>query len=413
MPFRFRCRQSGSRHVLQFKLRVSEPSTGRRWEEWVTGLLYADGEASRRWEEMKAEVRQMGIPKSSQTFEPVGFIPSLQMLVEVFPYDPKLRTLGPVVDGGVQRLEPSLLGRLGQGEWHVVERTIEPTRYRTELGAALRYTIRAHDTISARSEDLRCYLKVYRDDRGAETFRIMQSLYQGVRDGRRPYSVVEPISYLDELRTLAIDEAPGISLREVLLTDLDPSDELRLVARAVAAFNQDELPIKRRLSLADQLAEIKRASALVQWACPRVRDAARAISDAVTGGLDEGQPGPIHGDIKPEHLFISGGRVTFIDLDWAALADPLLDPAQLFAYIKGRMGLDSAPVARTEVGGATFLEEYFRLVPKSWKRRFPLHCAGALLDVAAGTFRRQESRWPEKIARVIKAAQDQISERWE
>ena len=410
VAFRFRCRQSGSRHVLQYTLRVAEPSTGRRWDQWVTGVLYADGEASRRWEEMKAEVPERRIPKSCLTFEPVGFIPSLQMLVEVYPYDRKLRTLGSVVGGAVQGIEPSLLGRLRPGEWRVEQRTIEPTRYRTEFGAALRYVIRARDAVSATSEEVRCYLKVYRNDRGAETFRILQSLSGSGPDGRRPYSTVKPIVYVDELRTLALEEAPGVSLTQILATNPDPSDELRLVARAVAAFNQDEFPIKRRYSLADQLVEVEKASALVQWACPQVREAVQKISDSVTGGLDEGGPAPIHGDLKPDHIFLSNGHVTFIDLDWAALADPLLDPAQLFAYITGRVGLDSTPMTHTKIAGATFVEEYFRFVPNSWRRRFSLHCAGALLEVAAGIFRRQESRWPEKITKVIEAAQHEISE---
>ena len=256
---------------------------------------------------------------------------------------------------------------------------------------------------------MRCYLKVYRNDRGAETFRILQSLSRSGPDGGHPYSTVKPIAYVDELRTLALEEAPGVSLTQILATNPDPSDELRLVARAVAAFNQDEFPIKRRYSLADRLVEVENASALVQWACPQVREAVQAISDAVTGGLDEGGPAPIHGDLKPDHIFLSGGRVTLIDLDWAASADPLLDPAQLFAYITGRVGLDSTPMTHTEVAGATFVEEYFRFVPNSWRRRFSLHCAGALLEVAAGIFRRQESRWPEKIIRVIEAAQHEIS----
>src|SRR5205807_9296402 len=238
VAFRFRCRKSGSRHVLQYTLRVADTSTGRRWDQWVTGVLYADGEASRRWEEMKAEVAERRIPKSCLTFEPVGFIPSLQMLVEVYPYDRKLRTLGSVVSGAVQGIEPSLLGRLRPGEWRVEQRTIEPTRYRTEFGAALRYAIRARDTVSARSEEVRCYLKVYRNDRGAETFRILQSLSESGPDGRRLYSTVKPIAYVDELSTLALEEAPGVSLTQILATNPDPSEELRLVACVVAAFKK-------------------------------------------------------------------------------------------------------------------------------------------------------------------------------
>src|SRR5881394_383881 len=41
IPFRFRCRQSTSRCVLQYTLRVVDPSSGRRSEQWVTGLVYA------------------------------------------------------------------------------------------------------------------------------------------------------------------------------------------------------------------------------------------------------------------------------------------------------------------------------------------------------------------------------------
>ena len=257
---------------------------------------------------------------------------------------------------------------------------------------------------------MRCYLKVYRKERGIEVSRILQTLSEIRQGGENQYAVVRPISYLSELRTLAIEEAPGISLTQVLLTEPDPSEELKQVARALAAFNQDELPLKRRHSLSDQLAEVERASALVKWTCPQLRDAVQRVYDAIIEGMDEGGPAPIHGDLKPDHLFLSGGRVTFIDLDWAALSDPLLDPAQLFAYIKGRVGLDSISPARTETAGATFVEEYFRLVPKSWKRRFPLHCAAAHLGVAAGIFRRQESSWPEKIAIAVSAAHHEITE---
>jgi hypothetical protein len=408
-PFRFRCRQSGSRHVLQYTLRVTEPSTGRSWNQWITCLLYADSETTQRLEEMKAQVDETAIPESSQTFDPVGFIPSMRMIVEVYPYDRKLRSLGRVAGGHLQDLDPLLLGRLGPGEWRVENRTVEPTRYRTEFAAAFRYVIRASDTISDRNESVRCYLKVYRNNHGAETYQVLQSLSDIVRGEQSQYSVVKPISYLSELRTLAIEEASGISLTRVLLTKPDPSDELKQVARALAAFNQDKLHLRRRHLLEDQLAELGRASALVKWACTQLGDAVEGIYDDVVQGMDEDGLAPSHGDLKPDHLFLSGERVTFIDLDWAALSDPLLDAAQLLAYIKGRVGLDSISPARTEAAGTTFIEEYFRLVPKSWKRRFPLHYAAALLEVAAGIFRHQEMSWPEKITEVISAAQHEIA----
>src|SRR5438045_8260910 len=55
VPFRFRCRQSTTRCVLQYTLRVVDPASGRRWEQWVTGVVYAGaGEAERMWRELRA-----------------------------------------------------------------------------------------------------------------------------------------------------------------------------------------------------------------------------------------------------------------------------------------------------------------------------------------------------------------------
>ena len=64
VPFRFRCRQSTSRCVLQYTLRVVDPSSGRRWEQWVTGLVYAAaGEAERLWRELRAADPRREIPE--------------------------------------------------------------------------------------------------------------------------------------------------------------------------------------------------------------------------------------------------------------------------------------------------------------------------------------------------------------
>src|SRR5256885_3990772 len=50
VPVRFRCRQSTSRCVLQYSLRVIDRATGAAFDRWVTGTLYArPGDAERLW----------------------------------------------------------------------------------------------------------------------------------------------------------------------------------------------------------------------------------------------------------------------------------------------------------------------------------------------------------------------------
>ena len=89
---------------------------------------------------------------------------------------------------------------------------MEPTRYRTELGAALKFTMQAREELTARSETLRCYLKVYRDQRGEETFQLLRSLSERAANGQDLYSVVRPITYLSSLRTRLIVAYTGLIL---------------------------------------------------------------------------------------------------------------------------------------------------------------------------------------------------------
>src|SRR2546429_5861240 len=233
MPFRFRCRQRKSRCVLEYTLSLADRRSGRRWQQMVTGVLYATaGEAERVWRELAAADPSRDVPPEWLSFEPVGFVPDLDMLVEVFPYDRKIHQLRRVMSGaGVLRdVEPLLLERLGGGgdgggggggSWEPEERAIEPLRYRTELGAALRYTLRARERATGRRATVRAYLKVYRDGRGEPTWHLLRRLAARAAPAD-PYAGVAPIAHLADRPTLALEEAPGAPPVELLLAGRDP-----------------------------------------------------------------------------------------------------------------------------------------------------------------------------------------------
>lgn len=409
-----RCRVSRIRYrenfrcILQYALRVAERTTGAERDLLVSGAMYAEtGKAERRWRKLLADDPVREMPESLLTFEPVSYIPELGMLVQVFPHDRRLPTLPVLAAGPPPEMEPLLLARLGPGNWLSGTWEAEPVRYREQLGAVLKYGVRAREAATGVQARASFYAKVYRDASGERTMRQIRALRSALGPGEGP-TIGAPVAYLDDLRTLVLEEAPGASLEEVLLRDLDITATVRRVARDLASFNQLDVVPERRHTLEDHVSSLERSGRLLGCACPPLGAEIDAVVSSVADGLREVPPRPTHRDLKPDHIFLDGDRTVFIDLDSFAGADPILDPALLLARLAAMPDLLPVPPARARAAARALAEEYFARVPYSWRETLHLHYAGALLEVAHGFFRRQEPGWPEKIANLVREAGDSL-----
>ncbi len=408
---RLRYRQD-SRRFLLYTLRLFEPDTGRERDVQVTGLIYAQKDkAEQAWRKLQATDPQQEIPDGWLTFEPVSFVPELGMLVQVFPYDRRLPALPLLVAGPPPELEPVLLGRFGPGDWRVEAWNVEPVRYREQGGAVLRYTAEARNAATGGRGERRFYAKVYRREKGEQTYQTLRALWSqaGAREG---FSVVRPLAYLSDLRALILEEAPGRPLEEILLGERETTGAVRRVARALAAFNQGDTPETTRPHLlADQVAVLERARRLLGWACPHLRVDVESIIEGVLAGLQEVPLRLTHRDLKPDHIFVDGERTIFIDLDSLAKADPVLDPAYLLARFAAMPALFPIPPERARSAAREFAEEYFSHVPGAWQDRLPFHYAGALLKISFGLFGRQAPDWPDKIETLLEEARSSLAGR--
>src|SRR5437879_2051520 len=93
-----------------------------------TSSIFTNQSTARRRQEVRAGDPRREIPERWLSFEPLEFIPELQMVLVVFPYDRRLPQLSRVMNGATRVLEPLLLARLGPGRWQATDATIEPTR---------------------------------------------------------------------------------------------------------------------------------------------------------------------------------------------------------------------------------------------------------------------------------------------
>src|SRR5215208_1103810 len=407
---RLRYRQDSCR-FLQYTLRLVEPDTGRQRDVQVTGLLYAEkNRAEQVWRKLKATDPRREIPEAWLTFEPVSFVPELDMLVQVFPYDHRLPTLPLLAAGPPPELEPVLVGRFGPGEWRVQAWNVQPVRYR-EQGAVLRYTAKARNAATGGRIERRFYAKVYRHEKGEQTYQALRALWSQA-SAREGFTVARPLAYLSDLRALILEEAAGTPLDEILLRDGDTTEAVRRVAQALAAFNQGDAPATTQPHLlADEVAVLEKARRVLGWACPHLRLEVESIIEGVFAGLEEVPLRPTHQDLKADHIFLDDDRTIFIDIDSFAKADPVLDPAHLLARLAAMPALFPVPRQRARAAAWEFAEEYFAHVPRTWQDRLPLLYAGTLLEVAHGFFRRQAPDWPGRIAGLLEEARASLAGR--
>jgi hypothetical protein len=409
---RIRYRQD-SRRILLYTLRLVEADTGHEREVQVTGLLYAEkNKAEQAWRKLQATDPRQEIPNGWLTFEPVSFVPELDMLVQVFPYDRRLPTLPLLLSGPPPELESLLLGRFEPGDWRVEAWKIEPVRYREQGGAVLRYTAKARNAATGGRSEKSFYAKVYRHEKGEQTYQTLRTLWKQASANGEGFTVARPLAYLSDLRAIILEGAPGTPLDEILLGERDTTGAVRRVARALAAFNQGDAPATtRRHLLADQVAVLERARRLLWWACPHLRLEVESIIEGVLAGLQEVPLGPTHRDLKPDHIFVDGDRTIFIDLNTLAKSDPVLDPAYLLARLRAMPALFPIPPQRARAAAWEFAEEYFAHVPGGWQDRLPFHYAGALLKISFGLFGRQVPDWPDRIATLLEEARASLAGR--
>lgn len=396
------------RCTVQYALRLIDTPTGRRRDLWVGGMIYPRDRALHASKKLWAA--DLGPPPSEgwRTFEPARYLAKLGMLVHVFPFDRRLPMLARVMEEPALVLEAALVADSGPGDRQVETCQIEPVRYRAGLGAALRCTGRIRDRATGGREARRFFVKLYRDDGSEQTYRTLQALTDQNASGVMGITLPRPVAYVASLGALVEEEIAGESLARRLSDGLDATDAVRGVARALASFHQAGLSLPRTHTVADEIASVRRAARVLDWACPDSRPEIQRIVDAAAD-LGDVEPRPAHLDLKAEHVLLTDGGLALLDLGACAAADPVLDPALFAARLVATPFQHPRARHAAHAAARAFIEEYFARVPSDWRHRLPVLYAWAALKAAASIFNRQEPDWPEKVAAMLGQARQAVT----
>jgi aminoglycoside phosphotransferase (APT) family kinase protein len=405
-------RQASTRCLVQYTIQFREREAGPLRSQVVTGVTYDEGRATR----ILARARRSGlrvIKTADMALFAVAYVPELNMLLQVFPYDFRLPALAQLMQKQPAEATAAVTAEMGPGDWQLESWEAESLRYRVDMRAMVRLDVRAREVESDQEAHKRVYAKIYREpEDGARAYELQRALWEQTSADGTSFVVARPIAWLAGLRTMLLDEAPGTRFLDILRGPDEALIAARRVARATAALHQlplDESRIARERPPRDEIARLKATTERLQVDFPELDQAVIDVSREIAGGIEDGPPAPTHFDLKPAHILLDDERVAMLDFDKLVIADPMVDVAGLLTHIGKERGHSERRQMRTEAIARAFVEEYFSHVPAAWYDRLPAFYALTLLVEAArtGSSLRGRAERPDsakRMAALIRAA---------
>ncbi len=406
---RFRYRK-GDRIIVQYQLTLYDQLTKHSKNLWVSGISRNKLKpVLKRYKRIISSGEWWNSCLSSLVFEPVLYLPDLKLLLQLYPQDYHLPTLPLLLNGHLKMCEMLILSQLGQ-DWQIMESKLELIRYRPLQAATFRCAYEAKPLHKKEQFKKNFYFKLFKGDEGRSAFEDLFQFKAVFPLREKGIHVLNALSYSSQLKTLILEEAPGIPLRAFILNGLSIQYPLAKTAEALAEFHLSSCSFLKKQSRKERFHPLEKAIRFIQDVCPEHHEKLHQILFEIQARLEEVTLCPTHLDLKPEHIFIDGLRVTFIDLDAAAMSDPVYDIASLIARIAFLSESGQIPQTITHRAVRVLKTRYFSQVPRSWKERLiPNYCC-ASLKIACYLLQHQEAEAKTRVALILNKCVQQLSQ---
>ena len=393
---RFRYKR-GERAIFVYELRLRDPDAGPDRRHLVTGRLYKGKKAKRVFRRLAAQVAEgHESPATGPVASPYYYLKDLGMLVEAFPADRHLTTLAETVRPAPQEVA-NALNKSNPPTWICDRADIDVVRYRPGIAATLAITVRQD---GAGAPGKRAFLKVYRTPAAAETaHESWRRLGDAARRSSGAFTVARPLAHLHELGAIIFPAAEGDDLVQWLESRRDIGAAARRAGRALTALHNCNVGAPNRVTLDSLSEQAARDVEILEATLPALHTDAAAIVRLAGGVQDDGPSCVVHGDLKADHVFLAGDKVSFIDLDSAAIANPAFDWATLIARLEALPDGLREPARRLQ---GLLLRQFVAPAGNDWV--FSAYFALALLEAAVSAVRRLKPGWRETVTRLVRLA---------
>ncbi len=354
----------GQNCMIYYKVYLRNNITQQQDYQLVCARFYPQGDSASSFEKAKKETLV-----KPDIGEPIVHVAELEMILWTFPNDRKLEHVTKLMDDTFLREEllPSVIAaHMGQ-EWKITELNHELVHHAPEHTCTVRAHLKLRNT-QGKAQTLTLYGKTYYNNDGAESYRLMQLLWNGQARKHGLLNTAKPLSYHPEYKMLWQQGLSGLPLITLDLKSPDFTKSLKQVARSVATLHQTPLHCNRKVTQGDLQKKLGEVTTLVTRVKP---EAANKLEEITNELLEQGkhlgkQPkATLHGDLHLQNFLIDNGTISLIDLDNLCQGSPWQDMGSFIAGLYYRGLIESVPVATIEALSKTFCDAY--ALASSWK----------------------------------------------
>lgn len=367
---------------------------------WLVGYQYANKEKFRaranRLEKMGATCNP------ADGLRPFVVIEEAGLLLQRFPFDRRLPTLAPFYFNIDQVITDRLAELLGSDDWKLECLDTRLARWRVGLSAVIRLTLGVRHRYTGESQRHTLFAKLDATGTDADT---KSRLKRSESVGSLPFNLPHTLLSIPQQGFTIQRSADGLSLDTMLLGGTVNSADAGRLASMLARWHTTGDPLEKSYSKDVFEAALEQSVRVLSSAAPACSLRLERLADRIRNRMHHAIYRPAHLDLKPEHIFFCTNRITLIDIETAADADPMIDIAILYTRLLHARELYDLPDTVSLSFALQLMNTYHRLVPSSWWRNFSVCYAWALLKVTVHLFVCQRPDWLNWINRFVSEAE--------